>query len=308
MEKILITGGGGSSVLYLANKLKKKYKILIADADPYCAGLNSGYDSINIPFGKDENFEKKLLEIIKEKEINYIVPCVDEELLKFWSIKEKNNIFELVLPNRLFVELCLNKKNLMNELRKKDISNIPSYTQEYMEFPLIAKPIYGRGSKEVHKLENLTQLKGYLDLYKTDFNSILLQKYIEGEEYTVSVIVNNKNNLIGIIPKKIILKKGITRIAITCHSELINSVCKKIIKNFNPCGPFNVQLKINKDKIHIFEINPRLSTTSVLTDYSFGNEIDLFIENLNKVDLKEFPKFEEGVIMARYEEAIFYKK
>lgn len=308
MKKILFTGAGGSSVSYLANKLRKKYKIILSDADPFCAGLNSKYESKIIPFGTDEKFEKTLEKIISNENIDYVIPGVDEELLKFWKIKQKNNNFELILPSADFTELCLNKKKLMEELKEKKISYIPTYSIKNSEFPLIAKPIYGRGSRKVHKIENEKELKGYFDLYKLNPQETLLQKYINGREYTVSVIVNNKNKKIGIIPKKIIMKRGITRIAVSKYNKKIGDTCNKIIEKFNPKGPFNVQLKFFEDTPYIFEINPRLSTTSVLTDKVFGNEIDLFIENFNKEKINLKKKMKEGIFMARYEKEVFYRK
>lgn len=308
MKTILITGAGGSYGLYLARKLESKYRIILADADQSSAGLNSKYESIAIPMGTDNNFEDVLLGIIRDKHIDYVVPCVDEELLKFWNIRKKFNQFKLILPSKEFIELCINKHILMDRLKKSPISSIPTYNLENVEFPLIAKPIQGRGSRKVHKIEDKYQLEGYFKLYNLDNKSVLLQKYFGGDEYTISVIVNNKNELVSIVPKKIILKRGITRIAISKYNEKINDVCKKIIQELKPCGPFNVQLKFYNNTPYIFEINPRLSTTSIMTDKVFGNEIELFIDNFDKENITPNFKFEENIIMARYEEAIFYKE
>ncbi len=308
MKKILITGAGGSYALRLAKKLESKYKIILADAEPNSSGLHSKYESIVIPMGNEKNFEEILLKIIIKKNIDYIIPCVDEELLKFHKIKEESNQFELILPSKKFVDLCLNKDILMDKLEKLDISSIPTYNFENVEFPIIAKPIQGRGSRQVHKIDNNDQLEGYFKLYGLKNKPVLLQKYFGGDEYTISVIVNNKNELIGVVPKKILVKRGITRMAISDYNEKINNVCKKIVDELKPCGPFNVQLKFYNDTSYIFEINPRLSTTSVMTDEVFGNEIELFIDNFDKENIEPNFKFEENVIMSRYEEAIYFKK
>ena len=201
------------------------------------------------------------------------------------------------------------KENIvMNKLKESNISFIPTYIIENAEFPLIAKPNQGRGSRQMHKIYNKVQLEGYFKLYNLDNKSALLQKYIGGDEYTISAIVNNKNKLISVVPKKIILKRGITRMAISKYNEKINDVCKKIVEKLKPCGHFNVQLKVYNDIPYIFEINPRLSTTSVLTDKVFGNEVELFIDNFDKENITPDFKIKENIIMARYEEAIFYKK
>ena len=72
----------------------------------------------------------------------------------------------------------------------------------------MVKPIYGRGSREMHITKNARELDGYFKLYNKKFNDVVAQPYIGGDEYTVSVIANNLNKIIGIVPKKIILKRN----------------------------------------------------------------------------------------------------
>lgn len=280
----------------------------MADADPDCAGLHAGFPSFVIPLGVAHSFEEELLTIIKDNEIDFVVPGVDEELVKFWKIKTEYPAVELVMPSEAFTSLCLQKDILMAVLGDKRISGIPTYSPDTAIFPIVAKPKVGRGSRHVHKIDTAGQLDAYFTLYNTDAESTLLQQYVDGDEYTVSVIVNNRNRLIGIVPKRIIVKRGITRIAISQKNEMINDACVKIISELTPSGPFNVQLMLKDNTVHIFEINPRISTTCVLTDYVYANEVDLFVENFEKDDVLPNNDFDEGIVMARHEEAVFYKK
>lgn len=307
MKKILITGAGGSTASYLCKSLEKRYLIILCDGNPNCAGLHSKYKSYAVPFGSDPKFEEVLTKIIEENNIDYVVPGCDTELSKFWNIKEKFGDLKLILPNKEFIELSLDKKKLMEELRSREISDIKTYTRKKVVFPVFLKPIKGSGSRNAHKINSEEQIEGYFKLYEYNEEDVLIQEFIEGQEYTVSVIVNNKNKLINIVPKKIIFKRGITRIAVSEKNEEINRVCKKIVESFKPCGPFNVQLTIRNGIPYIFEINPRISTTTVLTSEVAGNEIELVIDNFDKEDIKSDFNFKENVFMARYEEAIFYE-
>ena len=96
--------------------------------------------------------------------------------------------------------------------------------------------------------------------------------------------------------------------AISKYNEKINDVCKKIIKELKPCGLFNVQLQFYENTPYVFEINPRLSTTSVLTERVFGNEIELFLNNFDKENITPNFKFEENIIMSRYEKVVYFKE
>ncbi len=307
VKNVLITCAGGSAPLYLAKKLSKKYSVFLVDGNTLSLAPTSGFPFKKIPFGSDPTYSREIKKIITEWKIDCIVPGADEELLPVARLCEENFSLIAVLPDVVFIELCLNKKKLMNVLSQDAISELPAYTNiQSVTYPAIVKPIYGRGSRGVHTVHSSRELKGYLDLYNKKFNDVVVQPYIAGDEYTVSVMVNNRNELLGIVPKKILLKKGITRAAIVMRNAHIEKVCRLIVEKLNPRGPFNVQLKLWKKRVYIFEINPRLSTTSVLTDKAFGNEVDLYIRFYNKTP-KKYPValMKENITLLRYDDNYF---
>ncbi|MCD4705147.1 ATP-grasp domain-containing protein [bacterium] len=305
-KNILVTCGGGSASIYFANKFKKKYNIFLVDASAQSIASQLDFPFSKVPFGNSPEFLKKIDELIKKWKIDCIVPGADEELLPISRYCQKKLYLKAVIPSYNFIELCLNKKQLMKKLKELKISNLPTFIGlQEIKYPAIVKPIYGRGSKEVHLVKNEIELEGYTKLYGKKISDLVIQKNIDGDEYTVSVIVNNLNKLIAVVPKKVILKKGITRTAVIQKNIAINKVCEKIVKLLNPNGPFNVQLKLFKDRIYIFEINPRLSTTSVLTDRAFGNEIELYLKYYDKTNILSLPKLKNNIFLYRYEENFF---
>lgn len=305
-KNILLTCAGGSSPIYMAKKLKNKFNFFLVDGTDETAAAYLGLPFKKVPFGNQPNYLKIIGSLVKKWKIDCIVPGADEELLplKNFCVSQPNIL--AVIPDKEFISVCLNKKKLMAVLAKIGISRLlPYQTRTAVKYPAIIKPIFGRGSREVHAVNSSSQLAGYLKLYNKKFYEVLIQPYIGGEEYTVSVIVNNLNKLIGVVPKKIILKKGITRAAVTEYNPLIKAVCKKIVDKMRPAGIFNVQLKVFENKVYIFEINPRLSTTAVLTDQAFGNEIELYFKYYDKHILKNLPKKIVKKYLYRYEENLF---
>lgn len=306
-KNLLITCAGGSGPIYLARKLKVKYNIFLVDATDQNMGAKLGFPFQVVPFGNHPSYHGLIMSLIRKWKIDIVVPGAEEELAPFHKIKSEIDQLIVVMPGNLkFIKLCLDKGKLMEVLSKFKISNpLPYRSKKEMSYPAIAKPNNGRGSREVHVIHNSKELNGYLDLYNRKFSQVLFQRYIAGTEYTVSVIVNNLNKIIGIVPKKIIQKRGITRAAVSENNPMINKICEKIVKELQPGGPFNVQLKVFKNQAYIFEINPRLSTTSVLTDQAFGNEVDLFTKYYNQPEIKNSPTFKKNVYLYRYEENYF---
>ncbi|MFA6446631.1 MAG: ATP-grasp domain-containing protein [Patescibacteria group bacterium] len=304
INRILFTCAGGSGPLYLAKKMRKKYKVFLVDASPNSPAPQLGLPFRVVPFGSDPKYINKLSALIRQWRIQCIVPGADEELLPVRQLCEKIPGLMAVMPSASFTRLCLNKKNLMVALEKLGISSIETYRSPgQVRYPAIIKPIFGRGSRGVHTVKDKKQLSGYLALYNKKFNDLLVQPYIPGDEYTVSLIVNNRNQLQGIAPKKIIQKTGITKAAVSQGQPAITKACKKIVEKLKPMGPCNIQLKIWKGKAYIFEINPRLSTTSVLTDKCMGNEVELYIQSYDAQPKKM--GFIQGIKLFRYDENVF---
>ncbi|MBI2010386.1 MAG: ATP-grasp domain-containing protein [Candidatus Chisholmbacteria bacterium] len=304
-KNILITCAGGSAPLYLANVLKRKYNVFLVDASPNIAAAKLNLPFAQVPFGNSPKYFAVLNSLVQKWHIDCIVPGADEELLKVSRLCQFFPHLSAVIPTPEFIVTCLNKKSTMQLLANNKISFLSPFRRYQIHYPAIVKPIYGRGSRQVHKITTPRELTGYLKLYNQKFNQILVHPYIGGTEYTVSVIVNNLNELIGIVPKKVIIKQGITLAAVTEKNELINQACKKIVFTLKPQGPFNVQLKVYRRKVYIFEINPRLSTTSVLTDKAFGNEIELYLKYFNQTKIINPPHLKPGVYLYRYYENVF---
>lgn len=306
VKNILFTCAGGSSPIFFARSMQKTYNLFFADAGDQNAAPHLGFPFQKIPFGNSPTFLGEIEALIKKWNIDCVVPGTNRELSAFIELSKKTPELLMVMPSADFIHLCVNKKQLMNELAEANISFLPPYkTKEKVVYPAIAKPVSGEGSRQFHIVNTPEQLEGYLKLYDTKFDDILVQRYIEGAEYTISVIVNNRNKMVGVVPKRVIEKRGITRAAVSEHNELIEKLCTDIVATYNPRGPFNVQLKLLEGKGYIFEINPRLSTTSVLSNKAFGNEVELYIKYYNADEIKNPPELKSGVYLYRYDDNVF---
>lgn len=308
-ENILITCAGGSSSIYFAQAMSRRHNIFLVDADDRSVAPYLGLPFMKIPFGKSLQFIKVMDQLIRKWKITCIVPGADEELVKISRYVRRTPGVTAVVPQEKFISQCLDKKGLMKLLHEYGISELMPWSRiNDVKYPAAVKPNYARGSRGFHVVTTRKQLIGYIDLYKVKFADLVVQPYIEGTEFTVSVIVNNKNKLIGIVPKRIIIKRGITKASVVEKNITIERVCRQIVSQLKPRGIFNVQLKLLKGKIYIFEINPRLSTTAVQTAVAFGNEIELHLKYHDKDTLRGLPKMKTGIYLYRYDRNYFRKK
>jgi carbamoyl-phosphate synthase large subunit len=310
MQKLLLSGLGGSLFPYLHQKLSSKYQLYYVDSDSLLSSLYPTYTFFPAPSVADPSYMEFIKEIILKFGINVYIPLIDEELIKAKFEVEGFNNVKVLTPTSEFCELSLNKFKLMKKLNEKSVSTINSWIgndKPEWNFPIFVKPISGRGSRGIKKIFNKEQLNAYYLLEDYSPNEILIQEFISGTEYTIGATVNNLNNLISVSIKRVIRKKGITQIAVTEKNEIITNLVKQVVKELKPCGPINIQLFLTEDnEIKIFEINPRFSTTTIMSYADDIDEIGLFLENYNIQYIKEPVQPSPGITLHRRWDNVFY--
>ena len=305
MTTVLITGAGGVAVPGLIERLRGSgYRVLAADMDQHAVGLYLADTGFVIPAGKSSDFLQVIRHICRQEGVDVLVPLVDEELVAVLELESEGII--VLLPRHKFVTLCLDKLLLMQSLRAVDIivpeTRLASNGAGGINFPLVIKPRTGRGSQGLGIANSQEGLEHYLQnsLYETD--ALIIQEHIQGVEFTVSVVVWRDGGVQAIVPKEIIFKKGITRLAVTRHNLRIENLCNAIQDNLSADGPFNVQLRVdqNTGQPVPFEINPRFSTTTSLTTAVGIDEIGgLIAQAVQGRSEYHFGGWQEGVVLLR---------
>tara|TARA_A100001015_G_scaffold294973_1_gene373363 strand:+ start:79 stop:990 length:912 start_codon:yes stop_codon:yes gene_type:complete len=300
-KKLLFTGGGGVFTETIWREMSNKYDIYFADVNPkkiFHKIPNSR--KLKIEKGTSKKFIISLKSIIKKYNFDLIIPNVDEEILNI--INSKFNEKKIFLPSVSFCKLTLNKLAFFEFLKKNHLENLDTFRLDKLvkynkDKTYLIKPIYGRGSRYVKKINKEKDINKFIAFYKLDKKDLLIQNFIKGNEYTVFVHTNKKNNII--IPVRVYQKKGVTIDAKVEKNKTIENYIKtKILKVLTTKNCFNVQLILKGKKVYIIEINPRLSTTFALIVKSgydpFSNSF------LNKFILKKKIK------MHRYLTAKYY--
>ncbi len=312
MKKVLISGLGGSLFPYLHDKLKSNYELFYVDLDPELSKIYPEYNFFEAPAVLDNSYEDFIKKLIQKNHIDIYIPLIDEEIIKANEVKKHFPDLMLIVPTSEFSELCLNKEKLMHKLSELNISKIETKLGNELtaneKFPVFVKPTYGRGSRGIRVINSLKEFEAYVILENYKAEEVIVQDNIQGTEYTVGVLTNNLNQILSISSKRIISKKGITIHAETENNTAIEEVVLKINEKLNPCGPYNVQLFVDSNnEVKVFEINPRFSTTSIMSYEGGVNEIKIFDEMFDKVSKKEFFRPKTGINLRRTWKNNFYE-
>jgi len=184
----------------------------------------------------------------------------------------------------------------------KEFRSIPD---SFFKKQVLVKPVHGHGSRGLHYLNGRSEAETFLPFLKLRQPDSVFQQKIDGIEYTVSVHVSSGGKLIDIIPKRVLLKRGITLDAVTERQRSVIRYCASIVEKLKSRGPFNVQLILDgHQRPFAFEINPRFSTTTVLTSESGFDEIPMAILDSLGQPYK-VPRWKEGVRLVRRWENLF---
>ncbi|MCM8774678.1 MAG: ATP-grasp domain-containing protein, partial [Candidatus Omnitrophica bacterium] len=259
------------------------------------------------------NFIPRILEICEQFGVQCLIPVIDEELLMFASHREdfeKRNI-KLIINNKGTIRLTKNKyltrkfcekENILapKTFLKKDIKDLDT---QKLNYPLIIKPLVGRGSRDVVKIKN----KKELYFFKDYFDNFIIQEFIEGQEYTIDIVASPCGRVLQAIPRKRIeTKAGMSYKAMITKDRRLIDYGMYIAKKFHIDGPANIQCMVNKKGIYLIEVNPKFAAGLPLT-VAAGVNIPLLLVKLAfglKVKEEELD-FKDKIFMLRYWEEAF---
>lgn len=309
MEKpltILRTAVGcPASISFIKELKKRKVRVIGTDCNPLSVGFYVCDKWYVVPRGDDPNFIKKILEICKKEKVNAIISGPEEELI---SLSRNKELFEkigvLVLsPDFKSVDICADKLKTHRFFEKNNIPTPKIYGKDDVKFPAIIKPRFGRGGKEVYRVDSLSELEPIIE----KVTDPIIQEYVSGTEYTIDTFADLDGNPLSIVPRiRIQVESGISVKGITKFDKELIEYSKKIVKELKLVGPACIQV-IKNDNLgpKFIEINPRFGGGSILSIKADPTIID----NLLKIIRGEKPipskGFKENLMMLRYYAEVF---
>jgi len=300
----------------LYNELNVKGKIIGVDMNMTAPAIHIVDKKYRVCPISHPNYISDLKSICQKENINLLISLLDTDLLK---LSKNRRTFENIGTQVLIssyddIEICQNKIKTYEFLRKNGI-NVPKLFKieevilgKIKDFPFILKPAQGSASEGVFEIHNVKEL----NFYHNRIDNPILQKIIKGTEYTVDVLVDFKNNIRCIVPRKRIeVRSGEVSKGITVKDKRIIKITKRCIETLkNPIGPFTVQGFLNNDgDFEVIEINPRFGGGHPLAIKAGADFPRWIIEMvLGKNPKIKLDGWEDGLVMLRYDDAIFIKK
>ena len=288
-ENLLIFGGGPLQLSIISRAHLLGYKTIVIDPDENAPGKNICDVFIQVA-GNDY---EKTLQIGKEYQVKGIVTAAtDKPILMMCKIAKE---LELPFPMYESCETVLDKGKFKKFLHKQNLPHAQGgeYTGQIdiqslkINYPVIIKPVMNSGSRGVIKCNCINELSKSIEetLQHCNDARYLIEEYIEGDEISVEVLVqNNKVYILQITDKIVTLPPYNVELGHIQPSKYdflrpnIETILQKVVdkSGLNNCA-LHPELKISGEKITIIEIGPRLGgdfITSQLVPLSTGVNIE----------------------------------
>jgi carbamoyl-phosphate synthase large subunit len=313
---VLITGtssyGVGEGLIKVVNKSRFRDNIkLIGASNSEMTAFKMLLDNYYIlPNANSENYFIELNKIIEKESINIVIPGSEAEIIK---IGEKIEKIEKIDKN---TDVWINDIEVINTFNNKEKANSffennniltpKEYkNKEKIErYPVLLKPICGKSSENIFIAENREQIEAVENYYEKYKQKYILQEYLPGEEYTVSLIDLGEYEEILIMKRKIL--KGATQWAKIEENSEIKLIIENINKLIKNKTIINIQIMKYENKYYIFEINPRFSGSSPMRELLGYNEFDIIFSKKYLNKRLEY-KLNDKEIIRGYDEFIMVK-
>lgn len=311
---VLVTGAGGTGGIAAIKSLQRTtdFEVVGADMNPKAIGFYFTDEKIVVPPATADNWIGSLCDCLDTHEIDVVVPAIDEEVAQIQELRATAPETSFVAPTESFVDLCLDKYRLMTALDDAGITVPETWTVDSAvdlvdeQYPLILKPRTGRGGRGIQVVESPAELRGALTNTTRPDEEMLVQKYLDGKEFTTSVVCTTDNSVLSTVPKEAVRKDRSTVHGVTREATAVDASCRQIVEQYDPSGPINVQQMCDADGVpHVIEINPRFSSSACLTVAAGVDELALLIKDTLDIPYEAPDGFEPDLHMLRYTDQLF---
>lgn len=241
------------------------------------------------PYAESKEFIPWLIDVCNKEKIDIVFTGVEENILEIAKNIEKfSNETKAIFKCTPYEKLQIGQDKFRTvEWLRENGCNYPKYALstdkvkidtllKTVGYPLIAKPIKGKGSVGIIKINNDEDL-----LKAADSDDYIIQEYIgdENAEFTVGCYRNSSGKVLKPIIMHRELKYGTTFKAQIIENKLIEDESIKICEKFKPVGPLNIQLRLDADNRPVcFELNVRFSGTTPMRAHFGFNDVEAMIK------------------------------
>ena len=310
---ILSAGTRNKIVQYFKKELNGKGLVVATDCSKLAPAIYEADKYYIVPRIDDKDYLNCILDICIKEKINGLISLIDPELSLISEniVKFKEIGVTPIISEHKNVEMCFNKYKMYQFLVENGIRTAKTYIdknefykdleKENMKFPVFVKSTEGSASININKVYNRDELEL---LWKKE-NNLLIQQFMDGEEFGADVYIDMISNEISAIftKKKIKMRAGETDKSVSIKDEKLFSIIKDFVKKAEFKGIIDIDIFKVNGEYYISEVNPRFGGGYPHAYESKVNIPKMIINNLEgKINNEQIGDYEEDINMMKYNE------
>ncbi len=260
--------------------------------------------------GKEALLER-LTYISATTRVDAIIPTLDAEIINFIRLREslaKMGIKTLLPSVKQFNARAkanlpeLAKKLGLQTPRTRSITSPSEIDSCCEQLPVMVKGLF----YEAYLAYTMAEVRYYVDKIAASWGyPVLLQEFIEGEEYNAAAVGDGDGQLVGCagMKKLVITDRGKGWACVSIENQELNALTEKIVQGLRWPGALEVEAVKSKHdgQLYLLELNPRFPAWIYLAKAAGVNLPQLYLELLLGEELT-LPKhdYRWGVVFSNY--------
>lgn len=296
--------------------MKLKGNIVVADLQKNAPALFVADIQEQVPRVTDPNYIKTLKEICIRHDIRLLIPLIDNELILLAIHKQE---FEsqgttVLVSSPEVNEICFDKRKTYRFFKDIGVQTPELFDAQQLtgnldtQYPVLIKPADGSCSIGVTKIRNAKELGFFTDYIA----NAIVQEYIEGDEYTLDILIDFGGKVLSVVPRlRMETRAGEVSKGMTVKNQFIIEAGRKVAEALpQALGCITLQCFLTKTgDLKFIEINPRFGGGFPLA-IAAGADFPRWIIEMMLGKQRGIPvdAWQDGVVMLRYDDAIFLTK
>jgi carbamoyl-phosphate synthase large subunit len=283
--------------------------VIAVDVTPYAPALYFADRRFLVSPSTTPLFIDEILDICKRENVALLIPTRDEELAQF---AEARGRFEgegvrVAVPQPETVQICTDKLAFLDFCRTHGFGIPRTYEQDDRgyDFPLFAKPRFGKGSRDARRVTSEEELR----LVINRPGSWIIQECVAWPEYTVDLLADFKGHVLSAVPRqRQLVVAGESYVGRTVEDHDLIAEVHRLAKKLHLVGHNTIQCFWDGKEAKFIEVNPRFGGAAALSIAAGANTPAMLIRLMNGENLPlGSGHFQADLIMLRYTADLFLK-
>jgi carbamoyl-phosphate synthase large subunit len=310
MTRVLVTGAGGAAGVAVVRALMADgNEVVAADPDPLAAGCHLAPQHVTLPYATDETFASAVLDAVQHHDVDAVICTVAEEMPALDLVVEALAAAGApiwISPAAAVID-CTDKARFAERTTGAGLP-VPRWSlggAADLPGPWVVKPRFGRGSRDVHLVDDRAALAAAL----RETPDPIVQTRCRGREFTVDALVDRDGAVAGLVPRwRLETKSGISTKGKTFSDPRVSTLVERTVAATGVRGACNLQGFVDDDTgdVWLIEVNPRFSGGLPLSLAAGADLVGEFLRGTLGLPIRsERLVHRDGVVMTRHLTEVF---